>query len=141
MAGWEEEVEMVSTLVHEKWPFIPKEEISSFYAGLGRMGRVVTQSEGSIRVAVWLLERVLAHGGGFVDIPVKATLLRHGERLYVPRDPPSRFLARDLREGADIHLGSSPNTILVATSGEPFETWTVANRYNRLLGEDLVDSV
>ena len=81
----------------------------------------------------WLLKRVLEHHLT-VEIPQKATQIRYEGRLYIPKKPPSRFTVDELRRELDIREGSPyPACILIATTGNPYETWVLADRYSWLL--------
>ena len=49
----------VGRQIHEQWPFIELEEARLFYRSLGH----ISASEGSVRVSLWVLHRVLQHEG------------------------------------------------------------------------------
>ncbi len=44
----------VATQIHEQWPFIPMDEAREFYRTL-----ICDAAEGSVRVSLWVLKRVI----------------------------------------------------------------------------------
>lgn len=53
------EANRVADQVHEEWPFIPAEAARKFYRSLG----FIQAGEGSVRMSLWVLARVLEHRG------------------------------------------------------------------------------
>lgn len=47
----------VARQIHEQWPFIPEDEARKFYESLCG----VSVAEGSVRVSLWVLKRVIEH--------------------------------------------------------------------------------
>lgn len=51
------EARRMGIYIHELWPFIPEQDAYEFYWSLGHTG----PAEGSVKVALWVLKRVLEH--------------------------------------------------------------------------------
>lgn len=51
------EARRVAAFIHEQWDFIPEEDAFEFYVGLG----YCPISEGSVKISLWCLKRVLEH--------------------------------------------------------------------------------
>lgn len=53
------EARHVAKFIHEQWPYIPEDDAFEFYVSLGH----IAISEGSVKVSLWCLKRVLEHEG------------------------------------------------------------------------------
>ena len=51
------EAHRVAAFIHEHWPFIPEDDAFEFYLDLGQ----IAVGEGSVKVSLWVLKRVLEH--------------------------------------------------------------------------------
>jgi len=55
-----DEASRVAQQIHNQWPFIPEEDAKAFYLSLG----MITVGEGTVRVSLWVLARVIEHKMG-----------------------------------------------------------------------------
>lgn len=56
-----EESLRVATQINDQWPFIPLVEARTFYENLGH----INAAEGSVRVSLWVLAKVLHHNAKY----------------------------------------------------------------------------
>jgi hypothetical protein len=132
--------------IHAMWPFIPMEAARDYYYSLGH----VQISEGTIKIALWVLKRVLDHEKRQRVLKARpAFWLVFEGRPYVPEKKPSKYIVGtgtwlDDENSLSVRRNDDfPESITVWAEDPQImfpapERWVLTSRYDRIVHKDPV---